>query len=752
MQKILQPAPIGLLRLLSSLWFQIILLVVLCLTIFPRNSAALFYGFDGAYMRQLTKFNFEWCAFQTDLSLNPLQGLGGVNFPVNYWFSIPSVLSYLISGPTPNSVLVYTFTTLELFLAIWFLARSMGESLNVTMVSSWGGAIFCMPFILPLNTVIAGFYPISSIVPCTIEHIAITTVTFALISKMEANHSWQNILRGGLALCLVHLSIIEFGAAFVLTVPFLGIFGIYKCLHLLRTVRRVRSVALVVLVGLLSLIFPTLHSASLLMDSVPAFFSSELGATYGDPSWVFISILAHGFLDLGGGSTYVYFFALAGSLIAIVSKRKSVSNVGFFYVAYSITLVALGFLTTFVFRSYRGPAMLYFEWHLWPLMFVFTAHFFESICKAGERSFSSLHSFISRFSFRSYGRVTTAMLIPAASFGWIFILNQPKLFTDLPKPPKRTAVIDFLHKQLAISPGSRWKGSVANFSGLKEGNVGTGWAEQATHDLTQWQSTGADRRSIGLWWNNVPTLFAYNQCMPPDYYYVVTRLFATPEDTQQRSLPILTKPDTNLLRLFGVKYFITSTKIKTPQNETIVNDFPWEDGSTNSNHKEFLYEVNDPNVDGFSPTHQLIETTGKSAVAAMKSAKFDPQLHFVSGEKLNFKLTKASSSAIWWHKHGLHVTGVAPGWCLLVLPLQFSHNLGIPPTVVSEVPPPVLIRVNIAMVGVLFKDRLDSIIQLHLGPFESPLAKYGDFSDHKYLFRAAQTLDKIDSTLLFNPK
>lgn len=68
-------------------------LLLLCLYFFRKNEGALYFGYDGAYMRELVKFHFEWSEPTANLILNPLQGLSGFTFPINYWFSPASVLT-----------------------------------------------------------------------------------------------------------------------------------------------------------------------------------------------------------------------------------------------------------------------------------------------------------------------------------------------------------------------------------------------------------------------------------------------------------------------------------------------------------------------------------------------------------------------------------------------------------------------------------------------------------------------------------
>src|SRR5262245_20130262 len=124
--------------------FQLVCLVTLCLIFFNRNELALYYGYDGSYMRQLVKFYFEWSEPTTQLIVNPLQGLSSFAFPINYWFSPACLISYFLFGPEPNPVVVYTVLTIELFAVVWLLAHWIGVSREVKLGATWSAAILAM--------------------------------------------------------------------------------------------------------------------------------------------------------------------------------------------------------------------------------------------------------------------------------------------------------------------------------------------------------------------------------------------------------------------------------------------------------------------------------------------------------------------------------------------------------------------------------------------------------------------------------
>src|SRR6478672_10814048 len=174
---------------LLELVFQFVGLLLLCLYFFRKNEGALYFGYDGAYMRQLLKFHFEWSLFTPDLVLNPLQGLSDFSFPINYWLSPASLASYILYGANPNPTVIYTVTTIEIFGSTWLLARALGMSKDVQILASWFAAILTMPFIVPPHAHFLSFYAISGLIPWLIEHVALSSLILVTVLWIFAARS-----------------------------------------------------------------------------------------------------------------------------------------------------------------------------------------------------------------------------------------------------------------------------------------------------------------------------------------------------------------------------------------------------------------------------------------------------------------------------------------------------------------------------------------------------------------------------------
>jgi hypothetical protein len=726
-------------KLMKRLSIHLLFLALLCLYFFTRNNNALFLPYDGAYMRQLIKFNLDWTDMGTGMTLNPLQGLGSFNFPINYWLSPATTLSYVLHGKSPNSVLIYTFITLEFFVSMWILASALGTSITTRLVSSWLGSIMVMPFIVPMAVSWLSFYLISGIVPYMIELLATSNVILALIIGIQLKSPRRAFVCAALLLALVVYSIAAYTVVNLLSIP-LAVLLFVVCLFIQPSALVFsRRTMIGLLIFSVILICPFLFFLGLLIDTVPSFFNREL--ITGRPPWEFISILFHGPLHLGWGNSIVYLSGLLGGIAAVRSTTGQFKKVAILYLSYCMGLLITGLLLTFVFTWYRGPSMLYFEWFLWPFMFIYGVFLFEWLFAAAKNS--DLH--LIQNAFKGWERcnsvISSEIIIPTLVLVIILCTSKPHQVSTPQMPPKRTSFVSILQNEVALSPGSNWRGSVATFNGSRPAGQGAGWGDsQAYYDVMLWFVMGNDHRAMGLWWYNIPTLFSYNQCMPPDYYYVATRFFATPRDEQQRSVVVLTNPDTKLLGLFGVRFIITDKDLGITDDKMLRDHFDWQwPGATSLNaadpafHREqFLYELKHPNLGNYSPCQQVVSNTADDAARKMRDPAFNPEQQVIVIDTISEQLLPAAHASLVWKKNEVKITATSSGTSLLVLPLAYSNCLKIKSRRDKSAKfKPKLVRADIALTGILFSGSLNATIYPRFGPYDNVLGKITDYLELK---------------------
>jgi len=716
-------------------FYQFVSLAALGLFFFIQNRAALFLPYDGAYMQQLAKFHFEWSVPTTQMILNPLQGLGGMTFPLNFWFSPASLLTFLLKGATPNAVLYYTCITLEFFASMWFLSYALGASRRVRAFASWMGTLLVTPFLVPpvLNNLV--FYPISGIFPSIIEHIAFSNIIIALLLRLR---STKSILSAALALLVFIVSLVGFPFSAVLSFPLLAVFFFYA-LSGKPFALKARRFSIGCVLGFIILAgLPMVYIAALLLPTVPSFFNPEL--IYGRPSWVFISILFHIFFNLGWMSSVVFLTGIVGGVMAWRYANGLLRAVARIYVIYALALVATGILLTFVITWYRGPTLLYFEWFTWPLIFVYASFLWGEVF----RRLGSLIPLQLRTRF-AVGRIAPSTLFvlvaPILIFLVLSVVNRPKDIRALPVPPKVTPLVDVLKSRCALNPGDPWRGSVATFTGLALPEKGTSWPDNVSYDCTLWQETGNDHRAVGLWWHGIPTLFTYDQYMNPEYYYLMTRLFASERDFQQRSVVVLTQPDARLLGLFGVRYVVTQDELNEKQPARLIQRYlPWDGFSTatakpvSGKSQLLLYEIDRPNLGNFSPTKQWVEATAAGTLAKIQDLEFQPTQNVVLSKPIEGVLMEASDTAFIWEKDGISVRAQSKGQSLLVLPLQYSHCLEIKSKAATNAKENLrLVRADLVLTGVVFSGPLDAKIFYNFGPFSGPFGRIQDYLEAKQM-------------------
>jgi hypothetical protein len=733
-------------KLLDSFLFQLALLFSASAVVFRINKTALFHAYDGTYAWQLTKYNGEWSRVFAGTELNPLTGVGDIKYAMNFWCSLPTVISHLVSGAVPDAVLIYTLTGLQFFSSVWFLSATLRFNRCVTVLASWSATIFCLPFFVPEMKGFFGFYSLSGSSPAMLEFLSLLAFITALTFRLSGTAPKQNLVNAGLITALVYWLVFEFPTQFALAVPLLTVCAVYALLTLCKERAQVKS-ALICGAALSGLLFlPAVFVVGMVLWSPPAFFSEELMNTgTGQDAWKFVSMVAHGPLGLGWANTIVYGLACIGALSNFRNSEKRQRNLAKILIGFMGVILLFGFVVSFLFPAYKGILAQYFEWPLWPLMFLFSStaaeRFFEWVLvtfappESDKKSLSKRavpdKPILAVTARRGPFYVTAG--VPCFFLGCVVLFNDPKHAFDYPKPPARTPLVAKIEEKLAIKPGETWKGAAANFCAIRTPGEGLEWHSQLFYDYNFWPSTGNDHRGAGLWWYNIPTLFCYHQCMSPSTYFLTTRLFATDMDRQTRNVVVMSEPDPKLLAMVGVRLFLTDTPANLNGRAGLVGSFAWQPVSNQKTSVPvYLYEINSPNLNGFSPTEIIVRANAWETIKAMKIDEFEPSRQAVVRHSIDKPLVPVQESSLKWNSGGvLEVRAKSQGWSLLVLPLGYSRCLeltnqhGGP----LEDNSPTILRVNAGLTGVLFENRLEANVKQRYGPFVNPFGRFSDRID-----------------------
>ena len=720
---------------MKSLFGHVVLLAAAACIILSLHKNGLFIPYDGAYRTEMIKENFEWSRFTINSSINPLQALGGQTFPFNFWMSPACLINELIYKNDVSPVLIYTIISIELFLAVYWLARCLQASFFCRYLAAWLSVIFIMPFILPANSGgLFSFYAISSIIPDAVEGISIVSFILGLIICLDLARFREAIVRCLVLALLVIYLIIQFPIHCILSLPLVGLFSFYWLVVQVSNRRDLLRMAACLAAVFVPAIPPLLFAAGWFLDCPAALFPHDFNLDR--PTWTFISILFHGVCNVGWMGPIVFLLAFAGSAFALFRRRGHLRTAAPFYILYSSFLVLAGIFFSFVYTKYRVPSALYYEWYLWPLMFIYTS----SLLEAGLRRLAALISLPPSFvtfiatakdrwtpvcSTFSLGCVAGLISTGAAILAFQYASRSP---APLVYPPPKTGLLEELAAEVALSPGKPWKGCVATITDSRppaQNAAASSWPDQCAWDSEIWTKTGSEYRSICPWWWNIPTLFANSSTISPDYYYLMTRLFAVPADAQIRSVLVLTHPHVNLLRLFGTRILITNTML-APDSQLrplpALTDAP----------DLFVYELGNPNLAGFSPAQLIRCSTAEQTLAQLQRNDLDPFKQAVVFEDLPGKLTPATAPQFIWKKNVVSVQATAPGLSLLVLPFQYSHCIKLKSLIKTGVQPRA-IRVDLALTGILFSKTLDIVLTPRYGPFLNVLGRINDVTELKRL-------------------
>jgi len=480
----------------------------------------------------------------------------------------------------------------------------------------------------------------------------------------------------------------------------------------------------------------SLFLMGLILYTVITFFSSEL--EWGTSSLQHVSILFHSHsMGFGMFSNVILLVSVLGALIVLCSKNFSYTCKAFSknFLAFEGLILFLGLGCSLIFSSYKGIASLYFEWYVWPVVFIFNALALEKVLVF--INCTTLNPLL-----RLNLSVNTSKRIAACAITSISLLLiciqtdfNKRSGMELPYRQGTDEIAEKLSNVIGLAPGMSFRGSAMSFIGSSPATIkatkGVSWIDLFTIDLKYIFDYGNDYRATGLWLKNIPTLFEYNQQMTPQYYYATSRFFSRPIDKQRRTLIVLTQPDLRLLALLGVRYILTDFKFEEQQanHAELFHLVPVKTTQDFSKNLVFLYEISNANTGSYSPTNVVHLNRAKFVVDYMKSMDFNPTSSVIINDNTETpSLVTAHSSSMIFDKDVIRVSARSEGNSLLVLPVQYSNCVQIVDLNHPSTPSKVL-RANFFMSGILFNKDLYCELRYKCDPFINSTCRLKDYSD-----------------------
>jgi hypothetical protein len=295
--------------------------------------------------------------------------------------------------------------------------------------------------------------------------------------------------------------------------------------------------------------------------------------------------------------------------------------------------------------------------------------------------------------------------------------NRLPHYAILRREPPSGSVGHYLKAETSILPGSRFRGSVA----LRH-DVGN---DSNLDMMEDWDITRVPNSpAMDLWTKDIPTYTEYSPMVTPQAYFLMSRLASDEPDQFRNGMPYpgIDALSLKMLQALGVRFFITQVPIET-QDVQLRRRFKSRIGKDT-----FVYELSDPNRDGFSPTRVHVERVAEKYLALLAADDFQFRRDVVLTESIDGTLVPAQESQLYFTSKGPRIVASSKGKSLIVLPIQYSHCLAFRGPTNAR-----LLRANLIQVGLLFDSNIDVTFEFQTGPLLNPLCRKADLQEAKDL-------------------
>jgi len=710
------------LQLAPALSAQLLLAALVAVGAFLLNRGNLLGYIDGQYLLTLVRNQSEFMEPEFGFATNPLQGLGDLWFFTNTWWIPELTVSRLFSQPEWQRVAVHTVALLEIFCVTFFLAYWLYASAGKAAASAWLAVLMISPITYP-----GLIYNISYDAPELAMLVAVPLLIIPLWARAGRGSVWSDaVCVVGIGL-LLWLHFVAFSLFTALVYPFLLVVGLVFLAASWRNKNEFRRK--LVCAG-----------ALLILLAISGLPQALLGITLNTAFYLFPERLMPSAHQLSDGSILLRPKQPAGVVLACLGLAGAACHVRFGderrqWFASAILILALLIICASVFYALAGSygaKPIYYEYVLWPVYAIFAVPLLAIVGRTGWRLLASAWPRIAKREQR-----WPWLVLPLAG---LLILHGCNYLADATNerpnvyPPKTTAAVEYLRREIALTQGAPFRGRVVTMTG-QELPGGVTWDQMFGYDMELIRSVGNDHRTIGLWYYNIPTLIEFSHTIPPLLYEVAERYLAYSSDLQVRTLLNMRRPDIHVLRLLGVRYVITDSQIPTAGTRR-VSVMPLPEGASIL----AVDEIPNPNI-GVSPTTTIRLASPSEALAWIGRAENNFERTAVLDEPDPGPLLPAANVEIRIERDGVAVRARSRGRSLVVIPFQFSHCL----RAVSQGAgaPAELRRANLALTGLLFDGDLDTTIAYRQGPLQNARCRLDDFADDRRLTPRAGTVTDL---------
>lgn len=685
-------------------------LLVLSALAFQSKWPLVFYRFDGIYLLILSAMQQVWSLGGWNFTTNPLQGIGGLELPQHTILLDPGLWLAVSLPPSIGPTAAMVFYAALLAITVCWLGARMGLDAVTTVAAAWIALLIAFPYVYPS----LGFDFLWG-VPACVPLIFLDIAAFLLLLEFGKNLRAPDAARflGIAAICAFQL--IQYPNFAPVSAVVLIFFGVATLVAAASWRERMIKLAGAVVIGCVALAVFGRLVIGLYGFAKPTFFWYEFFPRPGSLRDLTFFIADHSRWP----AWLVYAAALFGMARAALrgdSAMRWIARTLLAFIGVNLILILL------LNQGWRGPRIAYIDIFAYPFYCLFAAHGFTIVMRSPRIAVLWQKTNARAVGIMPWLRHHAAPAVLVSLVPWLVLidlrprpLDRPLVRNENPFvwPPSETPISKFLREEIALQPGSQFRGRVGSIAGsdFAPEYVTAPFINQHNYDGMNLFFSGNDHRMYGLWYFGIPTLLESNQFSSPFFHLVNARLLNARGAQDLRSYETQSIVNDRVMALLGARYLLSDKLL--PGRAAVLN-YRLVQG-----RDLYIYAIPAANVAGYSVTQVQRASSAQEAITWLA----DPAVDLRSATVLTTPedlppLLPVSRSSLVVERGGYRITAESPGTSLLVLPVEYSHCLSSELTSTSGTPPR-LLRANLTMAAVLFTGHVEGTLRLRYGPLSS---------------------------------
>jgi hypothetical protein len=289
---------------------------------------------------------------------------------------------------------------------------------------------------------------------------------------------------------------------------------------------------------------------------------------------------------------------------------------------------------------------------------------------------------------------------------------------------------DYLRENASIALGKPFRGYAATIWVDKNGEFSTGPDDAGLQDSRRYvYSRDYFRARYGeiftetdLWRSDIPTFEEYGEWTSVQAHAFAARLLMPAGFRVHSNYLRVFTIDSTVLRAVGVRYILTDAEAL--DEAAILRGSVSAPGAPTIR----LFELINPNLGTFSPTHFVKATTADEIAQRIRENRDHLDQVAVVTDDLPSTTAEARGVAIIIERDGLRVRATSDGPAHILLPVQFSHCLVVVNGAAAR-----LTRANLFQTLMSFEGDVDARIEFRFGLFTDNSCRLRDGLDNREL-------------------